>query len=1001
MKRLLLLIFTALIVFAVNAQQSFTYFRTTPSTVTLPAGNGWWRYYNPDHKIQVRLDGSLQNIATENWSLSQFWKTSGTSTLTGDVDIQGTNFGVDFDFTFGTDYSWGYWKNDQVYLGMADENFEHISGLQLQKGAAKLEAGAIGGGYMSMTLATGGTPAILVNASGLGTFRGITYPSDISANYTSRSLVDKGYVDALVAGVSIADGDKGNITVSSSGTSWLVDEDINKAWTGTHSFIDNNFTLLDNSDNTKIAKFELSGIGAGITRTITIPNVSGTMVVGSGVASRIAFWSDVNTISNSADFTFDGTNKTQTLGGTITTSGTTSLDVTKIWNAASGTGTNRAIYLRQTLNTTGTYSGISYGIDYDPTLTSTTGLDHIAMRLNTGRVLIGSNGNNGSTTDRVSIYGIASGNVLTLRDNGAAARWSFVNNTGGIIHTPPTTSGANTAYNLVGGFDPSSGTNTWRAFNITSTFNTTGTYVGSSVGYGYSPTRTSVTGLTEYAAKFDGGLILFGASSSDVIFSTNTKLDVRGLGAGSDLIARFASSGSVSRFQVQGNGLFTFTSASRSNTVSISHTGTATSQSGMIWSGNITFPNLSTAVLNYHGITSTGFTTNTNQEYNQINISGTIQADHTGAKVRGIYINNALTGTQAASASNIAIETAGGSIISAGQILANGATTTQAPLRLSGVNSYTGLTNGDLIYDVDDDYIGAKLATGGNVAFMYSSGGGFITNAIPFMVGNALDGAASFSSSFTFDGSTFTVPDMNLTGTATIDVLDIDDVPTNDNALTQVLVRDGSNGIIKYRDASSLGGVSGSSTAGRLAYWDGTSSIKGEVDALYDESTNTLSIGNLSLPTSGTFLGGDIALTGANIQLGISSAGASRVIQAEGSASDIDIILVPKGTGEVQINGNASFTTGVDNNGTGFKHGRVTTGSIGAGSSALVTLTWGSGFANTNYTVTADVEDSTTSTSSLKVVHIESKTTGSVVVRVENTSGGSLTGTLNVIAIHD
>jgi hypothetical protein len=51
----------------------------------------------------------------------------------------------------------------------------------------------------------------------------------------------------------------------------------NNTWTGTNSFIDANFSLLDDGDNTKVAKFQLSGITTGTTRTYTFPNASVTL----------------------------------------------------------------------------------------------------------------------------------------------------------------------------------------------------------------------------------------------------------------------------------------------------------------------------------------------------------------------------------------------------------------------------------------------------------------------------------------------------------------------------------------------------------------------------------------------------------------------------------------------------------------------------------------------------------------------------------------------------
>lgn len=103
---------------------------------------------------------------------------------------------------------------------------------------------------------------------------------------------------------------------------------------------------------------------------------------------------------------------------------------------------------------------------------------------------------------------------------------------------------------------------------------------------------------------------------------------------------------------------------------------------------------------------------------------------------------------------------------------------------------------------------------------------------------------------------------------------------------------------------------------------------------------------------------------------------------------------------EINASGIKVFT-GVNNNGSGFKHARVTTGSVAAGSTALVTVTWSTAFADANYTVQASVLDSTTTSLSLSVVHIESVVAGSITVRVLNNSVGSLTGTIHCVAVHD
>lgn len=83
----------------------------------------------------------------------------------------------------------------------------------------------------------------------------------------------------------------------------------NNTWTGTQTFRDNKFAITDDSDTSKVLNLQLSSIATGTTRTLTVPDSSGTIatqtytqsyvqtapVAGVGVNSQ-----GVKTISTSA-----------------------------------------------------------------------------------------------------------------------------------------------------------------------------------------------------------------------------------------------------------------------------------------------------------------------------------------------------------------------------------------------------------------------------------------------------------------------------------------------------------------------------------------------------------------------------------------------------------------------------------------------------------------------------------------------------------------------------
>lgn len=115
----------------------------------------------------------------------------------------------------------------------------------------------------------------------------------------------------------------------------------------------------------------------------------------------------------------------------------------------------------------------------------------------------------------------------------------------------------------------------------------------------------------------------------------------------------------------------------------------------------------------------------------------------------------------------------------------------------------------------------------------------------------------------------------------------------------------------------------------------------------------------------------------------------------------------PGNGGNLELNGGGQVGGGTDGQviinrrlgqGTAWKAASVTTGSISAGSSAAVTLTFSGVFTSAAWLPMCSVLEATTSTSTLRIHHIESitnTTNATAVVRIVNDDGGSAhTGTL-------
>lgn len=452
-----------------------------------------------------------------------------------------------------------------------------------------------------------------------------------------------------------------------------------------------------------------------------------------------------------------------------------------------GSRTYKSLQIAPTYNVSnGSHTVI--GIDYNPTITSIDGVQtHLAFRSTSGKLQIGS-----SLTEYVTITPSSkslffqgmdwtSGNSPLFRFQSAGSTYAG----GGTVRfmelssSHVVASGSTNFAGLTLNFEPqtSGSSGTFTALTITSGLTSAGSNV---FGIDYNPFVGTIAG-THYAFRATSGVVHFGSST----ITSNTKFEVRGLGLTTDLTQRWANSGGTMRMSLSDAGEFIVGSSSATYV-----TNTQLSSGSVIYGGG-------TATIAAHGSTETF-----------------------GVLISSVGLTFRSTQNTAGGTANTA---AGFRFDSTGTINPTNSTHTTFKITTlngfapaSGSASYIHLTLTPT-YNTSGSYSG--IAYGINYQPNLSGVVGLTHIAARFTSGNILVGATTITAATRFDlrgtGNTNTTWSLRLASSTDVNrfrfrddgIMFIDTVPANDNALTQVLVRDGATGEIKYRDSSSIGSV--------------------------------------------------------------------------------------------------------------------------------------------------------------------------------------------------
>jgi len=420
----------------------------TPSSGTLTNATG----LPPTTGISgwpANASGVLTNngSGTLSWASSGGWATTGTTTLTGTATIALSTNPLIFTsgVTTGTGATAGI---QQTYNSLTTGNGLDLSSSSVTVGSIEKITSTstavnhtIGSGGLFTIVssgANGSSSMTAIGASSVVTNTGTT-SKNIAGYFASSGATTNIALQTVggnLFGGTISDALTSSTRVDIRGISTTTGSALRVADSGNaerFSVLDNGDVNFNNTSGTRIVKW------SPLTANFNYIGNSGGFTLTSGGGFKLISQDDLQTgVGNTSVGHRRNAN----------TSGTTILfnvgEATNGgFNASSGTQIMQMVKVSPTINTTGTFSGGTIiGYDYDPTLTSTTGITtHLAWRNKVGSALF--NGTTVTALTTLDARGISSGTIARFADNSDVEKFKFLN-TGSLVLEATNTAGGTT-----------------------------------------------------------------------------------------------------------------------------------------------------------------------------------------------------------------------------------------------------------------------------------------------------------------------------------------------------------------------------------------------------------------------------------------------------------------------------------------------------------------------------------------------------------------------------